>query len=67
MVSGGDRLWLHRLMEGHEAVRAKLQERRAQREERVNEYDYRERCIKRLIEIVIDLQDDMGFGRLFIP
>jgi vacuolar-type H+-ATPase subunit F/Vma7 len=35
--------------------------------ERVNEYDYRERCIERLVEIVIDIQDYMGSGRLFIP
>jgi hypothetical protein len=35
--------------------------------DRVNEYDYRERCVERLVEIVIDLQDYMGAGRLFIP
>lgn len=34
---------------------------------RVNEYNYRERCIERLVEIVIDIQDYMGSGRLFIP
>jgi hypothetical protein len=35
--------------------------------DRVNEYNYRERCVDRLAEIVIDLQDYMGAGRLFIP
>lgn len=35
--------------------------------ERVNESDYRERCVERLVEIVIDIQDYMGAGRLFIP
>jgi hypothetical protein len=35
--------------------------------DRVNEYDYRESCIERLVEIVIDIQDYMGAGRLFIP
>lgn len=35
--------------------------------ERVNEYDYRERCIESLVEIVIDVQAYMGAGRLFIP
>lgn len=33
----------------------------------VNESDYRERCVERLVEIVIDIQDYMGAGRLFIP
>jgi hypothetical protein len=35
--------------------------------DRVNEYDYRESCIERLVEIAIDIQDYMGAGRLFIP
>ena len=35
--------------------------------DRVNESEYRERCIERLVEIVIDIQDYMGAGRLFIP
>ena len=35
--------------------------------DRVNESNYRERCVERLIEIVIDIQDYMGSGRLFIP
>lgn len=35
--------------------------------DRVNESDYRERCVERLVEIVIDIQDYMGSGRLFIP
>jgi hypothetical protein len=35
--------------------------------DRVNEYDYRESCVERLVEIVIDIQDYIGSGRLFIP
>ncbi len=35
--------------------------------ERLNEYDYRESCVEKLVEIVIDIQDYMGVGRLFIP
>lgn len=35
--------------------------------DRVNKYNYRERCVERLVEIVIDIQDYMGAGRLFIP
>ncbi|NES19820.1 MAG: ACP S-malonyltransferase [Symploca sp. SIO3E6] len=34
---------------------------------RVLEYGYRESCVERLIEIVIDIQNYMGVGRLFIP
>lgn len=35
--------------------------------DRVNEFDYRERCVEKLVEIVIDIEDYMGAGRLFIP
>jgi hypothetical protein len=35
--------------------------------DRVNESDYRERCVERLVEIVIDIKDYLGAGRLFIP
>lgn len=35
--------------------------------DRANEFDYRERCVERLVEIVIDIQDYMGSGRLYIP
>jgi hypothetical protein len=35
--------------------------------DRINEYDYRERCVERLIEIIIDLPNYMGVGRLYIP
>ena len=34
---------------------------------RVSEYDYRDACVEKLVEIVIDIQDYMGVGRLFIP
>lgn len=32
-----------------------------------SEADYRERCVERLIEIVIDIDQYKGVGRLFIP
>ena len=35
--------------------------------ERISEYDYRESCVERLVEIVVDIQNYMGAGRLFIP
>ncbi len=35
--------------------------------DRVKEYAYRERCVERLVEIAIDLQNYMGAGRMFIP
>jgi len=34
---------------------------------RLDDCDYRERCIERLIEIVLDIDNYMGSGRLFIP
>ena len=34
---------------------------------RVSEYEYRDACVERLVEIVIDLEDYLGVGRLFIP
>lgn len=34
---------------------------------RLDEFDYRERCVERLIEIVLDIENYMGTGRLFIP
>jgi len=35
--------------------------------DRLDEFDYRERCVERLVEIVLDLDNYMGVGRLFIP
>jgi hypothetical protein len=35
--------------------------------DRLDEPDYRERCIERLIEIVLDIENYMGAGRLFVP
>ncbi|NES81430.1 MAG: ACP S-malonyltransferase [Moorea sp. SIO2B7] len=35
--------------------------------ERLDEFDYRERCVERLIEIILDIEQYMGAGRLFIP
>jgi len=34
---------------------------------RFDEFDYRERCVERLIEIILDIEQYMGVGRLFIP
>jgi hypothetical protein len=33
----------------------------------LSEADYRQRCAERLIEIVVDLENYRGVGRLFIP
>jgi Domain of unknown function (DUF5615) len=35
--------------------------------DRLDEADYRERCVERLIEIVLDVDNYKGVGRLFIP
>jgi len=34
--------------------------------DRIEEYDYRERCVDRLMEVVMDIEIYMGVGRLFI-
>ncbi len=34
---------------------------------RLDEKDYRERCAYRLIDIMADLEDYLGSGRIFIP
>ncbi len=34
---------------------------------RLVEFDYRERCVERLVVIVLDVDNYMGAGRLFIP
>jgi hypothetical protein len=35
--------------------------------DRFSEPDYRERCLERLIAIVIEIEQYKGAGRLFIP
>ena len=35
--------------------------------DRLDEFDYRERCVERLIEIALEIETYMGVGRLFIP
>jgi len=35
--------------------------------DRLDEFDYRERGVERLVEIVLDVDNYMGSGRLFIP
>jgi Domain of unknown function (DUF5615) len=35
--------------------------------DRLSESDYRERCVDRLIEIAVDIDQYKGVGRLFIP
>jgi len=37
------------------------------RAERMSEGTYRERCATRLLEIIVDLDDYRGVGRIFIP
>ncbi|MEA5578571.1 ACP S-malonyltransferase [Anabaena sp. UHCC 0451] len=34
---------------------------------RMDEYDYREQCADRLVEIVLDIDNYLGVGRLFVP
>ncbi|WP_367142271.1 hypothetical protein [Moorena sp. SIO1F2] len=33
----------------------------------LDERAYRDKCVDRLLEIVIDIENYMGVGRLFIP
>ena len=33
----------------------------------LDERDYRNRCVDRLLEILLDVENYMGVGRLFIP
>ena len=35
--------------------------------DRIDEYDYREQCVDRIVEIIIDINNYLGVGRLFIP
>ncbi len=35
--------------------------------DRLDEFDYRERGVERVVEIVLDVDNYMGSGRLFIP
>jgi hypothetical protein len=37
------------------------------RAERMSEGTYREQCATRLLEIIVDLEDYRGVGRIFIP
>jgi hypothetical protein len=34
---------------------------------RLDEQEYRERCARRLVEIILDLEHYLGTGRVFIP
>ena len=35
--------------------------------ERLDEQSYRERCASRLVEILFDIENFLGVGRLYIP
>jgi hypothetical protein len=35
--------------------------------DRLDEPDYRNRCVDRILEIVLDIENVMGVGRLYIP
>lgn len=35
--------------------------------DRFDERDYREKCSARLVEILLDIENYMGAGRIFIP
>jgi len=34
---------------------------------RIGEHEYRKQCIERLIDIIVDIDNFLGTGRLFIP
>jgi deoxyhypusine synthase len=36
-------------------------------EERLDEQSYREQCASRLVEILVDIDNYMGVGRIYIP
>ncbi len=35
--------------------------------DRIDDRDYRNRCADRIVEVVLDIEQYMGVGRLFIP
>jgi len=35
--------------------------------DRLRERHYRERCVERLIEIIVDIENHLGVGRIYIP
>lgn len=34
---------------------------------RLNEFDYRDQCVYRLVELALDSEKYLGAGRLFVP
>ena len=35
--------------------------------DRLRERDYREKCAERLIEIIVEIENNLGVGRIYIP
>jgi hypothetical protein len=35
--------------------------------DRLEERAYREQCAERLAEIILDIENNLGFGRIYIP
>ncbi len=69
-------LTANRNMEGEDSLEKVLREENALDSlpvvtignvERLDEPDYRNRCVERLLEIVLDIENVRGVGRLYIP
>jgi hypothetical protein len=69
-------LTANRNMKGEDSLEQVMREENAENSlpvvtigslDRFSEADYRERCVERLIEIVVDIEQYKGAGRLFIP
>ncbi|MGK7929027.1 MAG: ACP S-malonyltransferase [Spirulina sp.] len=66
----------HQNMKGHDSLEEKIRKENTQNSfptiivdnlSRLEDYDYRESCLDRLIEISLEIEKYMGVGRIFIP
>ncbi|MEH2085047.1 MAG: ACP S-malonyltransferase [Nostoc sp.] len=69
-------LTANRNMEGEDSLEQVLREENALNSlpvitigniERLGEPDYRNRCVDRILEIILDIENVIGVGRLYIP
>lgn len=69
-------LTANRSMKGTDSLEQTIQEENTENSlpvitigstDRMTNFEYRERCSIRLVEILLDLDNCMGAGRLFIP
>lgn len=69
-------LTANRNMEGEDSLEQVLREKNALNSlpvltignvDRLGEPDYRNRCVNRLLEIILDIENFIGVGRLYIP